>query len=49
VPTSPRLSHHWYECFDLGWLVIKVLCALGLAKLRAPALARIPTAPRRAA
>ena len=22
VPTSPRLSHHWYE-FDLGWLVIR--------------------------
>ena len=35
--------------FDLGWLVIRVLCALGLAKLREPALERIQTAPRRAA
>ena len=48
VPTSPRLGHHWYE-FDLGWLVIRGLSALGLAKLREPALARIQTAPRRAA
>jgi stearoyl-CoA desaturase (Delta-9 desaturase) len=48
VPTSPRLSHHWYQ-FDLGWLVIRGLSALGLAKLREPALARIQTAPRRAA
>ena len=49
VPTSPRLSFHWYECFDLGWVVIKILCVLHLAKLRAPALERIQTAPRRAA
>ena len=48
VPTSPRLSHHWYQ-IDLGWLVIKALCAVGLATLREPALARIQTAPRRAA
>ena len=48
VPTSPRLSHRWYE-FDLGWLVIRGLRALGLAQLREPALARIQTAPRRAA
>ena len=49
VPTSPRLSHHWYECFDLGWIVIKILCVLHLAKLRPPALERIQSAPRRAA
>ena len=48
VPTSPRLSHRWYE-FDLGWLVIRGLRAVGLAQLREPALARIQTAPRRAA
>lgn len=48
VPTSPRLSHHWYQ-FDLGWQVIRGLRALGLATLREPALARIRSAPRRAA
>jgi stearoyl-CoA desaturase (Delta-9 desaturase) len=48
VPTSPRLSHHWYQ-FDLGWLVIRGLCAIGQARLREPALARVQSATRRAA
>ena len=48
VPTSPRLSHRWYE-IDPGWWVIRGLCAVHLAKLREPALARAQAAPRRAA
>jgi stearoyl-CoA desaturase (delta-9 desaturase) len=48
VPTSPRLSHRWYE-IDPGWWVIRGLCAVGLAKVREPALARSQSAPRRAA
>jgi stearoyl-CoA desaturase (Delta-9 desaturase) len=48
VPTSPRLSHRWYE-IDPGWWVIRGLRALGLASLREPALARAQAAPRRAA
>jgi stearoyl-CoA desaturase (delta-9 desaturase) len=32
-PTSARLSCKWYE-FDIGWLYIRVLEALGLAKVR---------------
>jgi stearoyl-CoA desaturase (delta-9 desaturase) len=48
VPTSPRLSHHWYQ-FDLGWLVIRGLCAIGQAQLREPALARVQSVSRRAA
>ena len=43
---GPPRSHRWYQ-IDLGWLAIRGLCALGLAKLREPALARIQTAPRR--
>ena len=31
-PTSAKLSVKWYE-FDIGWLYIRVLQALGLAKV----------------
>jgi stearoyl-CoA desaturase (delta-9 desaturase) len=48
VPTSPRFSHRWYE-IDPGWWVVRGLCAVGLAKVREPALARSQSAPRRAA
>ena len=36
---SARFSHRWYE-FDIGWMYIRALSALGLAKVRkvAPAL-----------
>ena len=32
-PTSARLSNRWYE-FDVGWLYIRALSALGLAKVK---------------
>ena len=32
-PASARLSKNWFE-FDIGWLYIRILTALGLAKLR---------------
>ena len=32
-PASPKLSRRWYE-FDIGWMYICILKALGLAKLR---------------
>jgi stearoyl-CoA desaturase (Delta-9 desaturase) len=32
-PTSAKFSLRWYE-FDLGWLYIRILAALGLAKVR---------------
>ena len=32
-PTSAKLSNKWYE-FDIGWLYIRILEALGLAKLK---------------
>jgi len=32
-PTSARLSARWYE-FDIGWLYIRVLAALGLAQVK---------------
>lgn len=32
-PANPRLSRRWFE-FDIGWLYIKILQALSLAKLR---------------
>ena len=32
-PTSAKLSIKWYE-FDIGWLYIRILEALGLAKLK---------------
>jgi stearoyl-CoA desaturase (delta-9 desaturase) len=44
-PTSARLSYKWYE-LDIGWLYIRVLEALGLARTKH--LAPVPhfTAPR---
>jgi len=32
-PTSAKLSNKWYE-FDLGWLYIRILQALGLARVK---------------
>ncbi len=32
-PTSAKLSSKWFE-FDLGWLYIRILAALGLAKIQ---------------
>jgi hypothetical protein len=32
-PTSARLSIRWYE-FDIGWLYIRILAALGLAQVK---------------
>ena len=32
-PANPRLSRRWFE-FDIGWLYIKILTSLRLAKLR---------------
>ncbi len=32
-PANPRLSRRWFE-FDIGWMYIKILQTLGLAKLR---------------
>jgi stearoyl-CoA desaturase (delta-9 desaturase) len=32
-PASPKLSRKWYE-FDIGWMYICILQAVGLAKLR---------------
>jgi len=32
-PASPRLSLRWFE-FDIGWLYIKLLCALHLAQIK---------------
>jgi len=32
-PTSAKLSYKWYE-FDLGWLYIRILEVLGLAKVK---------------
>lgn len=32
-PLSPKLSRKWWE-FDIGWMYIRVLCALSFASLR---------------
>ena len=32
-PASPKFSRRWFE-FDIGWLYIRILTILGLAKLR---------------
>jgi stearoyl-CoA desaturase (delta-9 desaturase) len=32
-PTSARLSVHWYEV-DIGWLYIRILAALGMARVK---------------
>jgi stearoyl-CoA desaturase (delta-9 desaturase) len=44
--TSARLSNKWYE-FDIGWLYIRILQFLGLAKVRkiAPVVRWQPTKP----
>ncbi len=34
-PTSAKFSLRWYE-FDLGWMYIRILQSLGLAKVRRP-------------
>ncbi len=36
---SPCFAHKWYE-FDEGWMVIRGLCLLRLAKLRTPLVAK---------
>jgi stearoyl-CoA desaturase (delta-9 desaturase) len=44
--TSAKLSYKWYE-FDIGWMYIRILEILGLAKVRkvAPKLAEDPSRP----
>lgn len=44
--TSAKLSYKWYE-FDIGWMYIRILEMLGLAKVRkvAPKLAEDPSRP----
>ncbi|MBI3145647.1 MAG: fatty acid desaturase [Pseudogulbenkiania sp.] len=44
--TSAKLSYKWYE-FDSGWMYIRILESLGLAKVRkvAPRLAEDPSRP----
>jgi stearoyl-CoA desaturase (delta-9 desaturase) len=32
-PASPKFSRRWFE-LDIGWIYIRILCALKLAKLR---------------
>ncbi len=44
-PTSAKLSSRWYE-FDLGWTYIRVLSALGLARVLRVAPVPKVTAPR---
>jgi stearoyl-CoA desaturase (delta-9 desaturase) len=42
-PTSARLSNKWYE-FDLGWTYIRIMSALGLAKVhRVAPVAKVAT------
>jgi len=43
--TSAKLSNRWYE-FDIGWMYIRILCMLGLARVKK--LAPVPkiVAPR---
>lgn len=45
-PSSARLSNKWWE-FDIGWLYIKLLSFLGLAKIRR--VAPVPVLDRRKA
>jgi len=44
-PTSARLSNKWYE-FDVGWLYIRILETLGLAKVKHLAPTPHFTAPK---
>ena len=43
--TSAKFSNHWYE-FDIGWLYLRVLEALGLAKIKRIAPTPQLVAPR---
>ena len=45
-PTSAKLSNKWYE-FDVGWLYISILAALGLAKVNMLHRLRISPRPNR--
>jgi len=36
-PASPKLSMHWWE-FDIGWMWIRLLSLVGLAKIRTDAI-----------
>ena len=45
APTSAKLAHRWYE-IDLGWLVIKPLTWLRLARVRLNELRLAPSARR---
>jgi len=36
-PASPKFSRRWFE-FDIGWMYIKALEAVGLAKLKSSML-----------
>ncbi|MGH8610497.1 MAG: DesA family fatty acid desaturase [Gammaproteobacteria bacterium] len=42
-PSSAKFSSQWWE-FDIGWLYIQILCALGLARVK-----KLPPKPMRAA
>jgi len=44
-PTSAKLSNKWYE-FDIGWLYIRILEALGLAKVKHVAPVPVIAAPK---
>lgn len=46
APTSAKLAHRWYE-IDLGWLVIKPLTWLRLARVRLSELRLTPAASRK--
>ncbi|HEY5663723.1 MAG TPA: fatty acid desaturase [Ilumatobacter sp.] len=48
APTSAKLAHRWYE-IDLGWLMIKPLTWLHLAKLRFEELRLAPSQTARSA
>ncbi|MBL8417514.1 MAG: fatty acid desaturase [Dechloromonas sp.] len=43
--TSAKLSNRWYE-FDIGWMYIRILCALGLARVKKVAPVPKIVAPR---
>lgn len=45
-PTSAKLSSKWYE-FDIGWLYIRTLQAVGLAKVLRVAPVPVLTSPRK--
>ena len=45
-PTSAKLSYKWYE-FDIGWLYIRTLQTLGLARVLRTAPVPVLTSPRK--